>query len=84
MVQVRESESAQNNVADIGKQSTLRKSFEFADVFPLLKLTCLPVSYCSNPVLVIIDVQPKELGIPSQAYCTVEEVKEVRRKQSVE
>lgn len=33
-------------------------------------------SYCSNPVLVIIDVQPKELAIPSQAYCTVEDVKE--------
>lgn len=32
--------------------------------------------YASNPVLVIIDVQPKELGIPTKAYCTVEEVKE--------
>lgn len=32
--------------------------------------------YCNNPVLVIIDVQPRELGIPSQAYATVEEVKE--------
>lgn len=30
-------------------------------------------SYCTNPVLVIIDVQPKEMGIPSQAYCTVVE-----------
>eukprot|EP00850_Spirogloea_muscicola_P018051 SM000161S02433 [mRNA] locus=s161:99618:101711:- [translate_table: standard] len=34
-------------------------------------------SYCANPVLVIIDVQPKELGIPTKAYCAVEEVKEV-------
>ncbi|GJP39901.1 hypothetical protein CLOM_g24226 [Closterium sp. NIES-68] len=33
-------------------------------------------NYCSNPVLVIIDVQPRELAIPSQAYCTVEDVKE--------
>ncbi|CAI5956126.1 unnamed protein product [Closterium sp. NIES-64] len=33
-------------------------------------------SYCSDPVLVIIDVQPRELAIPSQAYCTVEDVKE--------
>ncbi|XP_038707776.1 26S proteasome non-ATPase regulatory subunit 7 homolog A-like isoform X1 [Tripterygium wilfordii] len=32
--------------------------------------------YVPNPVLVIIDVQPKELGIPTKAYCTVEEVKE--------
>ena len=34
-------------------------------------------SYLSNPVLVIIDVQPKELGIPTKAYYDVEEVKEV-------
>ncbi|KAL8154403.1 hypothetical protein V2J09_012163 [Rumex salicifolius] len=32
--------------------------------------------YVPNPVLVIIDVQPVELGIPTKAYCTVEEVKE--------
>lgn len=38
----------------------------------------LGFSYVPNPVLVIIDVQPKELGIPTKAYCTVEEVKEVR------
>ena len=29
-------------------------------------------------MLVIIDVQPKELGIPTKAYYAVEEVKEVR------
>lgn len=34
-------------------------------------------SYVPNPVLVIIDVQPKELGIPTKAYYDVEEVKEV-------
>jgi len=32
--------------------------------------------YTPNPVLVIIDVQPKELGIPTKAYISVEEVKE--------
>lgn len=32
--------------------------------------------YVPNPVLVIIDVQPKELGIPTKAYYAVEEVKE--------
>eukprot|EP00850_Spirogloea_muscicola_P018981 SM000180S03506 [mRNA] locus=s180:241953:244887:+ [translate_table: standard] len=36
----------------------------------------LILNYCANPVLVIIDVQPKELGIPTKAYCAVEEVKE--------
>lgn len=34
-------------------------------------------SYVPNPVLVIIDVQPKELGIPTKAYYAIEEVKEV-------
>ncbi|XP_073129603.1 uncharacterized protein [Henckelia pumila] len=33
-------------------------------------------SYMPTPVLVIIDVQPKELGIPTKAYYAVEEVKE--------
>lgn len=33
--------------------------------------------YVPNPVLVIIDVQPKELGIPTKAYYAIEEVKEV-------
>ncbi|GMP23300.1 hypothetical protein CsSME_00000950 [Camellia sinensis var. sinensis] len=33
-------------------------------------------SYVPNPVLVIIDVQPKEMGIPTKAYYAVEEVKE--------
>ncbi|CAA2934547.1 26S proteasome non-ATPase regulatory subunit 7 homolog A [Olea europaea subsp. europaea] len=32
--------------------------------------------YVPTPVLVIIDVQPKELGIPTKAYYAVEEVKE--------
>jgi 26S proteasome regulatory subunit N8 len=33
--------------------------------------------YCKNPVLVIIDVQPKEFGIPTEAYMTIDEVHEV-------
>ncbi|KAJ0102523.1 hypothetical protein Patl1_06544 [Pistacia atlantica] len=33
-------------------------------------------NYVPNPVLVIIDVQPKELGIPTKAYYAIEEVKE--------
>ncbi|KAE8716409.1 hypothetical protein F3Y22_tig00110120pilonHSYRG00029 [Hibiscus syriacus] len=33
-------------------------------------------NYVPNPVLVIIIVQPKELGIPTKAYYDVEEVKE--------
>ncbi|PPR95184.1 hypothetical protein GOBAR_AA25480 [Gossypium barbadense] len=37
-------------------------------------------NYVPNPVLVIIDVQPKELGIPTKAYYDVEEVKEVTGK----
>jgi len=32
--------------------------------------------YTPNPVFVIIDVQPKELGIPTKAYISVEEVVE--------
>eukprot|EP01098_Paradermamoeba_levis_P008918 TRINITY_DN3680_c0_g1_i4.p1 TRINITY_DN3680_c0_g1~~TRINITY_DN3680_c0_g1_i4.p1 ORF type:complete len:326 (+),score=118.20 TRINITY_DN3680_c0_g1_i4:135-1112(+) len=32
--------------------------------------------YTPNPAFVIIDVQPQELGIPTKAYVTVEELKE--------
>lgn len=32
--------------------------------------------YAPNPVLVIIDVKPRALGIPTEAYCVVEEAKE--------
>lgn len=34
-------------------------------------LTC---KYCPNSVLVIIDVKPKDLGLPTEAYIAVEEV----------
>lgn len=33
--------------------------------------------YTPNPVLVIIEVQPKELGIPTKAYVAIEEANEV-------
>ena len=34
--------------------------------------------YTPNPLLVIIDVQPKEVGVPTDAYFSVEEIKDVR------
>lgn len=33
--------------------------------------------YNPNPLLVIIDVQPKEAGVPTDAYFAVEEIKDV-------
>lgn len=30
-------------------------------------------TYCSSPVLVIVDVKPKDLGLPTEAYISVEE-----------
>lgn len=38
--------------------------------------------YTPNPLLVIIDVQPKEVGVPTDAYFAVEEIKDVRIRQS--
>lgn len=35
--------------------------------------------YTPNPLLVIIDVQPKESGVPTDAYFAVEEIKDVSR-----
>ncbi|KAM3423227.1 hypothetical protein BST61_g675 [Cercospora zeina] len=32
--------------------------------------------YTANPLLVIIDVQPKEVGVPTDAYFAVEEIKD--------
>lgn len=34
--------------------------------------------YTPNPLLCIIDVQPKEAGVPTDAYFAVEEIKDVR------
>ena len=50
---------------------------QFLCLFSSTNQVLLFCSYVPNPVLVIIDVQPKELGIPSKAYYAVEEVKEV-------
>eukprot|EP00188_Purpureofilum_apyrenoidigerum_P002461 Plantae.Rhodophyta-Purpureofilum_apyrenoidigerum.ctg25293.p1 GENE.Plantae.Rhodophyta-Purpureofilum_apyrenoidigerum.ctg25293~~Plantae.Rhodophyta-Purpureofilum_apyrenoidigerum.ctg25293.p1 ORF type:complete len:320 (+),score=83.59 Plantae.Rhodophyta-Purpureofilum_apyrenoidigerum.ctg25293:210-1169(+) len=33
-------------------------------------------NYCSKPVLVVIDPKPKELGLPTEAYFSIEEPKE--------
>ncbi|GAB7365040.1 hypothetical protein MBLNU230_g5821t1 [Neophaeotheca triangularis] len=32
--------------------------------------------YCPNPLLVIVDVQPKDVGVPTDAYFAVEEIKD--------
>lgn len=42
-------------------------------------------NYCTNPVLVIVDVQPQEIGIPTKAYVVVEELggKDVMKSQKV-
>lgn len=34
--------------------------------------------YTPNPLLVIIDVQPKDVGVPTDAYFAVEEIRDVR------
>jgi 26S proteasome regulatory subunit N8 len=33
-------------------------------------------TYCANPIFVIIDVKPKDLGLPTEAYISVEEPQE--------
>jgi len=42
-----------------------------------LKINELFKRYTPNPLLVIIDVQPKEAGVPTDAYFAVEEIKDV-------
>ncbi|KAI5290510.1 proteasome regulatory particle subunit [Ascosphaera aggregata] len=41
-----------------------------------LKINELFKRYTPNPLLVIIDVQPREVGIPTDAYLAVEEIKD--------
>ncbi|KZZ97069.1 26S proteasome regulatory subunit rpn-8 [Ascosphaera apis ARSEF 7405] len=41
-----------------------------------LKINELFKRYTPNPLLVIIDVQPREVGIPTDAYFAVEEIKD--------
>lgn len=43
-----------------------------------LEINDLFKRYTPNPLLVIIDVQPKEVGVPTDAYFAVEEIKDVR------
>lgn len=43
-----------------------------------LKINELFKRYTANPLLVIIDVQPKEAGVPTDAYFAVDEIKDVR------
>ena len=33
--------------------------------------------YTPNPLLVIVDVEPKEIGVPTDAYFAIEEIKDV-------
>ncbi|GAV56783.1 MitMem_reg domain-containing protein [Cephalotus follicularis] len=54
----------------IKTQKVSARPIEEVIVHPLVK-----------PVLVIIDVQPKELGIPIKVYRAVEEVKEITESQ---
>ena len=42
-----------------------------------LEINELLKRYTPNPLLVIIDVQPKEAGVPTDAYFAVEEIKDV-------
>ena len=39
--------------------------------------------YTPNPLLVIVDVQPKEVGVPTDAYFAVDEIKDVRSSPSL-
>jgi 26S proteasome regulatory subunit N8 len=46
-----------------------------------LKIDQLVRRYIPNPVMVIIDVKPKEIGIPTEAYQAVEEILEGQQQQ---
>ena len=41
-----------------------------------LEINQLMTKYCKQPLLVIVDVKPKDEGIPIKAYCAIDEVKE--------
>ncbi|WIA38270.1 hypothetical protein OEZ86_001610 [Tetradesmus obliquus] len=41
-----------------------------------LSMHALMANYCSNPVLVICEVEPKEVGLPFTAYTAIDEVRE--------
>jgi 26S proteasome regulatory subunit N8 len=42
-----------------------------------LEINELIKRYTPNPVLVVIDVQPKDIGLPTDAYVAVEEIHDV-------
>lgn len=42
-----------------------------------LEINDLFKRYTPNPLLVIVDVQPKDVGVPTDAYFAVEEIKDV-------
>jgi len=46
-----------------------------------LQIDQLVRRYTPNPVMVIVDVQPKALGIPTEAYHAVEEIREGQQQQ---
>lgn len=41
-----------------------------------LAIHSLLSNYCENPLLVICEVQPKDMGLPVHAYCAQEEIRE--------
>jgi len=46
-----------------------------------LQIDALVRRYCPNPVMVIVDVKPKALGIPTEAYRAIEEIREGQQQQ---
>lgn len=55
---------------------------------PKLKAADLEINelfkkYTPDPLLIIIDVEPKESGVPTDAYFAVEEIKDVRHSASL-
>ena len=43
-----------------------------------IKINEIIKNYCNDSVLVIIDAKPKDLGLPTDAYIAVEEVRKLR------
>lgn len=48
-----------------------------------LQINELFKKYTPNPLLVIVDVQPKDVGVPTDAYFAVEEIKDVSKSNKV-
>ena len=70
-------------VVDSKKANAREKVIEWYYSGPKLRASDLEINelfkrYTPNPLLVIIDVQPKEAGVPTDAYFAVEEIKDVR------